>query len=78
MYRLFPCIPIFRRGGGGCVVGLKIVLLLVKNLFFDVKKGMSEFLPKNILISPYVSYLRKKKLHGRNHGPNFTGGSSSN
>ena len=60
------------------MVGLKIVLLLVKNLFFDVKKGMSESLPKNILISPYVSYLRKKKLHGRNHGPNFTGGSSSN
>ena len=50
------------------MIGLKIALLLVKNLFFDVKKGMSEFLPKNILISPYVSYLRRKKLHGKNHG----------
>ena len=50
MYRLFSCIPIFRGvfllkslKKCVCVVALKIALLLVKNLFFDVKKGMSEF-----------------------------------
>ena len=48
MCRLFPCIPIFRRffikkcKKNVCVVGLKIVLLLVKNVFFGVKKGMSK------------------------------------
>ena len=45
MYRLFPCIPNFSADFfiKKCVVGLKIALLLVKNLFFGVKKGMSEF-----------------------------------
>ena len=50
MYR-FPCIPIFRGvflikkcfKKCVCVVGLKIALILVKNLFFGVKKGISEF-----------------------------------
>ena len=50
MFRLFPCIPIFRGEGllksvkkCVCVVGLRIALLLAKHLFFGVKKGMSEF-----------------------------------
>ena len=47
MCRLFPCIPIFRWGGGRllksvkkivCVVVLKITLLLVKSVF--IKMGM--------------------------------------
>ena len=58
MCRLFPCIPSFRgeRGGGGrlikkcennvcvcvCVLVLKIALVVVKNVCFGVKKGMSE------------------------------------
>ena len=49
MCRLFPCIPIFRGGfllksvkKCVCVLVLKIALLLVKNLFFGVKKGISE------------------------------------
>ena len=51
MYRLFPCIPIFRGfffllksvKKCVCMFGLKMPLLLVKNLFFVVKKSMSEF-----------------------------------
>ena len=49
MCRLFPCIPIFR---GFFLLKsvkkmfmcgwVKITLLLVKNVFFDVKKGISE------------------------------------
>ena len=48
MYRLVPCIPIL---GGGvlkvqkeCVyaIMLKIALVLVKNVFFGLKKGISE------------------------------------
>ena len=55
MYRLFPCIPTFGGAGWGgdggvikkckkcvCMVGLKTVLLLVKNVFFSVKNCMSE------------------------------------
>ena len=51
MCSLFPCIPIFRgffrlesvKKKYVCVFVLKITLLLVKNVFFDAKKGMSEF-----------------------------------
>ena len=49
MYRLFPCIPIFRvfllKGAKKCVcvLVLKIALLLVKKVCFVVLKGMSEF-----------------------------------
>ena len=53
MCELFPCVPIFRWGGGrgfrlksvkkcACVVGLRIALLLVKSVFINVKKGMSK------------------------------------
>ena len=49
MCRLFPCIPIFRgffllKSLKKCVCGLvlKIALLLVKNICFDVKNGISE------------------------------------
>ena len=49
MCRLLPCIPIFRGvflvksvKKCVCVLALKIALLLVNNLFFGVKKGMSE------------------------------------
>ena len=49
MCRLFPCIPIFRGAFLSksvkkcvCVMGLKIALLLVKNVCFGVKKGMSK------------------------------------
>ena len=52
MYRLVPYIPIVRRGGGGGVViksakrmcicdYIKIALVLVKNEFFELKKGIS-------------------------------------
>ena len=50
MCRLFPCIPIFRGfflikkcKKCVCVLVLKITLLLVKNVCFGVKKGISEF-----------------------------------
>ena len=49
MCRLFPGIPIFSGFFSiksvkkcACMVGLKIALLLVKNAFINVKKGMSE------------------------------------
>ena len=50
MRGLFPCIPIFRgfflikkcKKKCVCVLVIKVTLLLVKNLFFVVKKGMSE------------------------------------
>ena len=49
MCRLFPCIPIFRGGfllkvQKECVyvIMLKIKLVLVKNMFFGLKKGISE------------------------------------
>ena len=50
MRGLFPCIPIFRglflikkcKKNCVCVLVIKVTLLLVKNLFFVVKKGMSE------------------------------------
>ena len=49
MCRLFPGIPIFSGFFSiksvkkcACMVGLKIALLLVKNVFINVKKGMSE------------------------------------
>ena len=49
MYRLVPCIPILGGGGGlkvqkECVyaIMLKIALVLVKNVFFGLKKGISE------------------------------------
>ena len=51
MYKLFPSIPI---SGGffwlkvqkecAYVIMLKIALVLVKNVFFDVKKGMTELM----------------------------------
>ena len=51
MCRLFPCIPIFKgffwlKSVKKCVyvIMLKIALLLVKNLCFGVKKGISELL----------------------------------
>ena len=51
MCRLFPCIPIFRgfyikktfKKKCVCVVGLKIALLLVKNVFINLREGISEF-----------------------------------
>ena len=50
MCRLIPCIPIFRGlfwlksvNKCVCVLVLKITLLLAKNLFFGVKKCMSNF-----------------------------------
>ena len=49
MYGLFPCIPIlgsfFQLKSVKkcvCVVGLEIALLLVKSVFINVKKGISE------------------------------------
>ena len=50
MCRLFPCIPIFRgfcliknyKKKCVCVIMLKMALLLVKNVCFDVKKGISD------------------------------------
>ena len=50
MCRLLLCIPIFRKlffikkykKKCVCVVGLKIALLFVKNVLFDVKNGISE------------------------------------
>ena len=50
MYRLFPCIPIFRvfllKVQKDCVyvIMLKITLVLVKNMFFGLKKSISELL----------------------------------
>ena len=42
MYRLLPCIRIFRRGGGVLKVDmLKIALVLVKNMLLGLKKGIS-------------------------------------
>ena len=48
MYRLVPCIPIFRgffllKVQKGCVweIMLKITLVLVKNVLFGLKKGIS-------------------------------------
>ena len=50
MGRLFPCIPVFRGGvylksvkKCVCVARLKMTLMLVKNVCFGVKKGMSKF-----------------------------------
>ena len=52
MYRLFRCIPIFRvffllKVKKECVyvIMLKIVLVLVKNVFFGLKKGASGLVP---------------------------------
>ena len=50
MRGLFPCIPIFRgfflikkcKKKCVCVLVIKVILLLVKNLFFVLKKCMSE------------------------------------
>ena len=49
MRGLFPCIPIFRGfflikkcKKNVYVLVIKVTLLLMKNLFFVVKKGMSE------------------------------------
>ena len=51
MCSLFPCIPIFRgvfllKVQKECVyvIMLKIALVLVKNVFFDLKKGISRLL----------------------------------
>ena len=51
MYRLFPCIPIFRcsfllKVQKECVyvIMLKIALVHVKNVFFSLKKGISGLL----------------------------------
>ena len=51
MCRLFPCIPIFKgffllkvQNECAYVIMLKIALVLVKNVFFDVKKGMTELM----------------------------------
>ena len=52
MYRLFPCIPIFRyfffqlKVYKECVyvIMLKIALLLVNYVFFSLKKGISQLL----------------------------------
>ena len=51
MCSLFPCIPIFRgvfllKVQKECVyvIMLKIALVLVKNVFFGLKKGISELL----------------------------------
>ena len=48
MYRLGPCIPIFKgffslKAQKGCVymIMLKIVLVVVKNVFLGLKKGIS-------------------------------------
>ena len=41
MYRLLPCIRIFRRGGVLKVDMLKIALVLVKNMLLGLKKGIS-------------------------------------
>ena len=48
MYRLFPCIPIIReffqlKLQKECVyvIMLKITLVLLKNVFFGLKKGIS-------------------------------------
>ena len=49
MYRLFPCVPIFRgfffllKVQKECVyvIMLKIALVLVKSMFFSLKKGIS-------------------------------------
>ena len=49
MSRLFPCIPIFRRGIKKSKKKMrlhdtiKIELLPTKSVFINVKKGMSEF-----------------------------------
>ena len=61
MFRLFPCIPILWvffikkcKKKCVCVVGLKIASLLVKNVYFGVKKGIGEILAlgscKNVLL----------------------------
>ena len=51
MYSFFPCIPIFRwffsieSVKRMCICDyVKIALLLVKNVFFSLKKSISEFL----------------------------------
>ena len=51
MYRLVLCVPIFRgffwvkvRKGCVYVIMLKIALVLVKNVFFGLKKGISRLL----------------------------------
>ena len=51
MCRFFPCIPIFKgvfllKVQNECVyvIMLKIALVLVKNVFFDVKKAISELM----------------------------------
>ena len=64
MCRLFPCIPIFRgfyikktfKKKCVCVVGLKIALLLVKNVFINMKNGMSE-------LSCWVAAKQTTQLH---------------
>ena len=50
MCRLFPCLPIFKgvfllKVQKKCVyvIMLKIALVLAKNVFFDVEKGISEY-----------------------------------
>ena len=70
MCRFFPCIPIFRGGGllknvkkCVCVLVLKITLLLVENVCFGVKKGISEFwrqaAQKQSIIIHYPLFSRK-------------------
>ena len=64
MCRLFPCIPIFRgfyikktfKKKCVCVVGLKIALLLVKNVFINMKNDMSE-------LSCWVAAKQTTQLH---------------
>ena len=50
--RLFPCITIFRGGGGGglksvekciCMINVKNAMLPMRSVFVNVKKGISEF-----------------------------------
>ena len=66
MCRLFPCISIFRgfffllksvKKKYVCVLVLKVTLLLMKNLFFVVKKGMSEL---GVLVSCKTYYYQSK------------------
>ena len=66
MCRLFPCISIFRgfffllksvKKKYVCVLVLKVTLLLMKNLFFVVKKGMSEL---GVLVSCKTHYYQSK------------------
>ena len=73
MYRLVPCIPIFRgffllKVQKGCVYVImsKVALVLVKNVLFGLKKGISGLVSQIAAKHTATDYLKKTGKWSKN------------